>query len=86
MTKKIGKLETTSILISKQAYRWLNEKKTWQYKYERKKVKATIYKEGKYEGIDCILQDAQQETTGSRTIGTSSLKILKWRKHARGHA
>ena len=58
LTKKIGNLETKNILISKQAYRWLSEKKTWSYKYERQKVKATIYKEGKCEGIEFILQDA----------------------------
>ena len=42
--KKTNILETKNILISKQAYRWLNEKNTWKYKYERQKVMATIYK------------------------------------------
>ena len=35
LTKNPSKLETKNTLISKQAYRWLKEKKTWQYKYER---------------------------------------------------
>lgn len=56
LTKKVKKLETKKSLIAKQVYRWLKEKTTWQYKYEREKVKTTIYKEGKCEGIDYLLQ------------------------------
>ena len=44
LTKNISKLQTKNTLISKQAFRWLNEKKTWKYKYERHKVNDTIYK------------------------------------------
>jgi len=55
LRKNIKNLETQNILISKQVYRWLKEKKLWQYKYEKQKVKTTIYKEQKHEGIDILL-------------------------------
>lgn len=58
LNKQIKKLETQNILISKQAYRWLKEKKLWQYKYEKQKVKVAIYKVEEHEGIDILLQVA----------------------------
>ena len=32
LNEKAGKLETKNTLLSKQAYRWLDEKNTWKYK------------------------------------------------------
>lgn len=66
LNKKINSLETKNIFIFKQAYRWLNEKNTWKYKYQRQKVMATIYKEGTCEGIDCLLHETHQEASRSR--------------------
>ena len=69
MKKNIKNLETHNILISKEPYRWLKEKNSWQYKYEKHKVKSSIDKKGKYEGIDFIFQTAQEEATSSGTTG-----------------
>jgi len=55
LNKKIKKLETQNMLISKQAYRWLKEKKLWKYKYEKRKVKVAIYKAEEHEGIHILL-------------------------------
>lgn len=35
LNKKVKKLENENSLIDKRAYRWLKEKNTWQYKYEK---------------------------------------------------
>lgn len=35
LNEKIGKLETKNTILSKQAYRWMNDKNTCKYKYER---------------------------------------------------
>lgn len=46
LEKQVKNLETQNMLISRKAYRRLKEKKLWQYKYEKKKVKVVIYKAG----------------------------------------
>ena len=65
-----------------QAFRWLKEKNSWKIKYEKQKVKASIYKEEQYKGIDSLLQAAHQEASGSDTVSASELKRSKRKKQA----
>ena len=73
LSKKANKLETHNLLISRQAYKWLQEKKSWQYKYERQKLKTQIYKEERgTKGIDALLQ----ETLVEEVTSTSRVQVL----------
>ena len=82
LNEEVGKLKTKNDLLCRQAFRWLKDKNLWKNKYEKQKVKAAIYKEEQYKGIDCLLQEAQQEAFGLGTRFTSELRRSKIKKQA----
>jgi len=59
LSEEIGKLKRKNDLICKHSFKWLKEKNMWKGKYEKQKVKATLYKEEHDIGMDYLLEAAQ---------------------------
>jgi len=85
LNEKLGRLKRKNDLISKQAFKWLKEKNMWQAKYEKQKVKATLFKETHDTCLDCLAHAAQQEAS-TGTTSTTGKKRSKRSKQAWGHA
>jgi len=69
LNEELGRLKRKNDLLSKQAFKWLKEKNTWQAKYEKQKVKAALFREKHDTGLDCLVRAAQQETsTGTQHL------------------
>ena len=85
LKEDLGRLKRKNDLISKQAFKWLKEKNMWQAKYEKQKVKATLFKERHDTGLDCLARAAQQEAS-TGTTSTSERRRSKRNRQAWGHA
>lgn len=68
LNEELGRLKRKNDLLSKQAFKWLNEKNMWQAKYEKQKVKAALFRERHDLGLDCLVKAEQQEAS----TGTAS--------------
>ena len=44
ISEEVEKLKTKNNILCTQAFRWLQEKNSWKAKYEKQKVKTSIYK------------------------------------------
>jgi len=67
LNEEVGKLKRKNDLLCKQALKWLKDKNMWKNKYEKQKVKATIYKEEHSMGIYYFLEAEHQEALGLGT-------------------
>lgn len=83
--EEIGRLKQKNDLLSKQAFKWLKEKNMQQAKYEKKKVKATLFREGHDSGLDCLVRAAQQEASTGTASTTGKIRS-KRNKQAWGYA
>jgi len=54
----------------------------WKNKYEKQKVKVTLYKEEHNMGIDYLLEAAQQGALGLGTCYTSGVRRSKRKKQS----
>ena len=77
ISEEMEKMKNKNNLLYTQAFKWLQEKNSWKAKYEKQKVKTSIYKEDQGKEMDSIFHIAQHEVTGSRIASASSLRRSK---------
>lgn len=58
LNEEIGRLKRKNDLFFKQTFKWLKEKNMWKAKYEKQKVKTTLYREGHDSGMDYLIRAA----------------------------
>ena len=78
----MGKFKTKNNLLYTQAFRWLQEKNSWKTKYEKQKVKNSIYKEEQGKDMDYLLYTTQHEVLGSWMGSVYELRRSKRKKQA----
>ena len=81
LKEEVGILKRRNELLSKQAFKWLKDKNMWQAKYEKQKVKETLFKVKHESGFDCL---GRETATGTAT--TTEGRGSKRSKQAWGHA
>jgi len=81
LQEEISRLKRRNELLSKQAFKWLKDKNTWQAKYEKQKVKAAILKAKQESELDYVNRE-----TDTGTTSTSGGRRSKRSKQAWGHA
>ena len=67
ISEEMEKMKNKNNLLYTQALRWLQEKNSWKAKYEKQKVKTSIYKEEKGEDMDSSFHTTQHEVKESGT-------------------
>lgn len=82
LNEEVGKLKRKNNILCKHEFKWLKDKNMWKNKYEKQKVKVTIYKEEHSMGIDYMLEAAQQAASGSGTRFTIEVRRSKRKKQA----
>ena len=80
--KKWESRKPKKILLYTQAFMCFQEKNSWKAKYEKQKVKTSIYKEEQCKDMDSLLYAAQQEVSGSRMGSASELRRSKRKNQA----
>ena len=65
--------------MCKKAFKWLKEKNMWKGKYEKQKVKATLYREEHDIGMDYLIKVAQQEA--SETVNASTTRVRRSKRN-----
>lgn len=58
ISEEMGKLKSKDNLLYIQSFRWLKEENSWKDKYEKQKVKISIYKEEQCKDMDSLLHAA----------------------------